>query len=115
MGQIPITAGVNIGAATYLTGLVTNALGIPADASVPILGAVNGWYFWLAVMVALMVPQVLINLKGLSLVSMLSDFTVTWPIAASRIVALGLTSSGKYIKARDLSVRPPTPPSPVNV
>ena len=96
IGQITITAGVNIGAATYLTGLVTNALGIPADASVPILGAINGWYFWLSVMVALMIPQVLINLKGLSLVSMLSDFSVIWHIAGVSILALALTFAGKY-------------------
>ena len=96
IGQITITAGVNIGAATYLTGLVTNALGIPADASVPILGAINGWYFWLAVMVALMVPQVLINLRGLSLVSMLSHFSVIWHIAGVSILALALTFAGKY-------------------
>jgi len=96
IGQITITAGVNIGAATYLTGLVTNALGIPADASVPILGAINGWYFWLAVMVGLMIPQVLINLRGLSMVSMLSDFSVIWHIAGVSILALALTFAGKY-------------------
>ena len=96
IGQITITAGVNIGAATYLTGLVTNALGIPADASVPILGAINGWYFWLAMMVALMVPQVLINLRGLGLVSMLSDFSVIWHIAGVTILALALTLAGKF-------------------
>jgi len=96
IGQITITAGVNIGAATYLTGLVTNALGIPADASVPILGAINGWYFWLAVMVGLMIPQVLINLRGLSMVSMLSDFSVVWHIAGVSILALALTFAGKY-------------------
>src|SRR5437899_1936233 len=58
IGQITITAGINVGAAIYLTGLVTDALQIPADASVPLLGAINGWNFWLAVMFVLMVPQV---------------------------------------------------------
>src|SRR5260370_8137314 len=93
MGQIPITAGVNIGAATYLTGLVTNALGIPSDAAVPILGAVNGWNFWLAVMVALMVPQVLINLRGLRLISILTHFSVVWHIAGGTLLAPLLTSA----------------------
>src|SRR5579862_5005718 len=88
IGQITITAGINIGAATYLTGLLTNALGIPSNAAVPILGAINGWNFWLAVMVALMIPQVLINLRGLSLVSMLSHFSVIWHIAGVMILAL---------------------------
>jgi amino acid transporter len=96
IGQITITAGINIGAATYLTGLITNALGIPSDASVPILGSVNGWNFWLAVMVALMVPQVLINLRGLGLVSLLSDFSVMWHIAGVSILALLLTVAGEY-------------------
>lgn len=96
IGQITITAGINIGAATYLTGLITNALGIPSDASVPILGAINGWNFWLAVMVALMVPQVLINLRGLGLVSLLSDFSVIWHIAGVSILALALTFAGEY-------------------
>src|SRR5258708_7629705 len=96
IGQITITAGINIGAATYLTGLVTNALGIPSDASVPILGAINGWNFWLVVMVALMVPQVLINLRGLGLVSMLSDFSVIWHIAGVSILALALTFAGEF-------------------
>jgi amino acid transporter len=38
IGQITITAGINIGAAIYVTGLVTDALGIPSTASLPILG-----------------------------------------------------------------------------
>ena len=113
IGQITITAGVNIGAATYLTGLVTNALGIPADAAVPILGAINGWYFWLAVMVALMVPQVLINLKGLSLVSMLSDFSVVWHIAGVAILALALTLAGKYHNGWHFLLSTTHPPNPV--
>lgn len=96
IGQITITAGVNIGAATYVTGLLTSALGIRSDASVPILGAVNGWNFWLVVMVALMVPQVLINIRGLRLVSTLSDFSVIWHIAGVCILALLLTFAGEY-------------------
>ena len=114
IGQITITAGVNIGAATYLTGLVTNALGIPANASVPILGAINGWYFWLAVMVALMVPQVLINLRGLSLVSMLSDFSVIWHIAGVSILALALTLAGKYHNGWHFLLSTSHPPIPMD-
>ena len=96
IGQSTITAGINIVAATYLTGLITNALGIPPNAAVPILGAINGWNFWLAVMVALMIPQVLINLRGLSLVSILSHFSVVWHIAGVTILALLLTFAGQY-------------------
>jgi amino acid transporter len=96
IGQITITAGIDIGAATYLTGLLTNALGIPSETAVPILGPVNGWNFWLAVMIALMVPQVLINLRGLRLISMMSHFSVVWHIAGVTILALLLTFAGQY-------------------
>src|SRR5258707_15035616 len=64
IGQITITAGVNIGAATYLTGLVMNVLQISPSAALPIIGPVNGWKFWLLVMVLLMIPQGLINIGG---------------------------------------------------
>jgi amino acid transporter len=96
IGQITVTAGVDIGAATYTTGLVTNALGIPAGATVPVLGAINGWSFWLAVMVLLMIPQVIINIRGLKTVSRLSDLSVTWHIGGVVILAALLTFAGKY-------------------
>jgi amino acid transporter len=96
IGQITITAGINIGAATYLTGLVTAALGIPPDATVPVLGAVNGWNFWLAVMFVLMVPQVIINIRGVRLVARLSEFSVLWHILGVAVIALLLTIAGRY-------------------
>ena len=96
IGQITITAGINVGAAIYLTGLVTDALGIPADAAVPLLGAVNGWNFWLAVMFALMVPQVIINIRGVGLVARLSEFSVIWHIAGVALLAALLTFAGRY-------------------
>src|SRR5204863_6095754 len=61
IGQVTITAGINVAAATYLIGAVTRLAGVPADVAVPLFGTATSWYFQLAVMVAVMVPQVLIN------------------------------------------------------
>jgi len=96
IGQITITAGINIGAATYLTGLVTETLGIPADAAVPLLGPINGWNFWLAVMFVLMVPQVILNIRGIRLVARLSEFSVIWHIVGVAMIAILLTFLGRY-------------------
>src|SRR5216683_1118574 len=96
VGQITITAGINIGAAAYMTGLITEALAMPATTSVPILGPVNGWNFWLAVMVLLTIPQIMINIRGVRLVAALSDFSVVWHIAGVLILALLLTFAGRY-------------------
>src|SRR5215510_14774918 len=62
IGQVTITAGIDVAAAIYLIGAVTWILGLPADTAVPLVGSVTGWYFQLLVMVLIMVPQVLINL-----------------------------------------------------
>ncbi len=63
LGQITITAGINMAAAIYITGLFVGLFNIPGDATVPILGAVNGWNFWLFVMAIVTIPQVLINVR----------------------------------------------------
>jgi len=96
LGQITITAGINMAAAIYLTGMVTGLLGTPSDATVPLLGAVNGWNFWLFVMVLLMIPQVLINVMGIKLTARLNDFSVYWHIGGVLVMALLLTIFGKY-------------------
>src|SRR5262249_27447833 len=96
IGQITITSGINIAAAIYLTGLVVDGFGISADATVPWLGRVNGWNFWLAVMFLQMVPQVLINLRSVRLVARLSEFGVAWHIAGVATIALLLTFAGRY-------------------
>src|SRR5262252_6782668 len=75
IGQVSITAGINVAAAIYLIGAATRLFGLPADARVPLFGPVTGWYFQLAVMVLIMVPQVLINLFGIRLTARLSDFS----------------------------------------
>jgi amino acid transporter len=96
IGQITITAGINIGAAAYLTGLVMNALQISPGAALPIIGPVNGWNFWLLVMVLLMIPQVLINIGGVRMVARLGDFSVVWHIGGVILLALLLTFFGRY-------------------
>jgi amino acid transporter len=96
LGQITITAGINMAAAIYITGMVTGLLGTPSDATVPILGAVNGWNFWLFVMAIIMIPQVLINVMGIKLTARLNDFSVYWHIGGVLVMALLLTIFGKY-------------------
>ena len=96
LGQITITAGINMAAAIYLTGMFVFLFNIPGDATVPILGAVNGWNFWLFVMAIIMIPQVLINVMGIKLTTRLSDFSVYWHIGGVVVIALLLTTFGKY-------------------
>src|SRR6266704_5835329 len=72
IGQVTITAGINVAAATYLIGAATRIAGLPADVAVPVFGSATSWYFQLAVMVAIMIPQVLINVFGIRLTARLS-------------------------------------------
>src|SRR5438552_18658599 len=65
IGQVTITAGINVAAATYIIGAATRIAGLPADVAVPVFGSATNWYFQLAVMVAIMIPQVLINVYGI--------------------------------------------------
>src|SRR5437899_7427031 len=67
VGQVTITAGINVAAATYLVGSVTRIAGASPDAAVPLLGSATSWDFQLTVMVVLMIPQVLINVFGIRL------------------------------------------------
>src|ERR671925_242813 len=51
IGQVTITAGINVAAAIYLIGAVTRIFALPTDAHLPLFGAITGWYFQLFVMV----------------------------------------------------------------
>src|SRR5215467_7011996 len=53
IGQVTITAGINIAAAIYLIGATTHLLGMPPSTG-------TGWYFQVAIMVAITIPQVVI-------------------------------------------------------
>src|SRR5437899_12928287 len=47
VGQVTITAGINVAAATYLVGSVTRIAGASPDAAVPLLGSATSWDFQL--------------------------------------------------------------------
>jgi len=98
IGQITITAGINIGAAIYGMGLITRMFGL--DPAAPALGGLFGWTlsswgFYIFVMVVIMIPQVLINVYGIKLTAKLNDFSVYWHIGGVLIIALLLTFFGK--------------------
>jgi len=76
IGQVAITAGINIAAAIYLIGAVTRILGLPPDVSVPLFGTATNWSFQLFVMLVILVPQIVINLWGIRLTARLSDVSV---------------------------------------
>src|SRR5213083_789766 len=51
IGQVTITAGIDVAAATYLIGAVTRIAGVPADVPVAVFGTATSWSFQLVVMV----------------------------------------------------------------
>src|SRR5947209_2012489 len=96
IGQVTITAGINVAAATYLIGAVTRIAGLPADVAVPVFGSATSWYFQLVVMVAIMIPQVLINVYGIRLTARLSDFSVWWHVGGVLVIVLALALLGAH-------------------
>jgi amino acid transporter len=88
LGQVTITAGINVAAATYLIGAVTRLAGVPADVAVPVFGAATNWYFQLTVMILIMAPQVLINIFGIRLTARLNDFSVWWHIGGVTVIVV---------------------------
>ena len=98
IGQITITAGINIGAAIYFVGLLTRSFGIDPAGSV--LGGLFGWTwtswgFYIFIMIVVMIPQVIINIYGIKLTAMMNDFSVYWHIGGVLIIALLLAIFGK--------------------
>jgi amino acid transporter len=97
VGQITITAGINIAAAIYAVGLVTRMFGLDPAASVGIFGwTLSSWGFYIFVMVLIMIPQVIINIFGIRLTAKLNDFSVYWHIGGVLVIALLLTIFGKH-------------------
>src|SRR5947199_6161033 len=78
IGQITITAGINIAAAIYLIGATTRLLGMPQDSAIPPFGPVPRWYFQVLVMAAIMVPQILTNRFRIPLTAPRTDRRVRW-------------------------------------
>jgi amino acid transporter len=96
IGQVTITAGINVAAATYLIGAATRIAGLPADVAVPLFGSATSWYLQLAVMVLIMIPQVLINVFGIRLTARLSDFSVWWHVGGVLVIVLALALLGTH-------------------
>ena len=90
IGQVTITAGINIGAAIYLIGAATSILGLPAR---PLY---TTWSFQVAVMVAIMIPQVVINIYGIRLTALLNDISVWWHIGGVAAITILLAVFGKH-------------------
>jgi len=89
IGQVTITAGINIAAAIYLIGATTHMLGMPPDTG-------TNWYFQVAIMVVIMIPQVLINLYGIRLTARLSDISVWWHVAGGGLIVFALAFAGRH-------------------
>ena len=98
VGQVTITAGIDIAVAIYFVGMITRMFGL--DPAMPVLGGMFGWTlsswgFYLFIMVIVMIPQVLINVYGIKLTAKLNDFSVYWHIAGVLVIALLLAVFGK--------------------
>src|SRR6185369_3886293 len=58
--------------------------------------SLTNWYFQIAVMVLIMIPQILINIFGIRLTARLNDFSVWWHIGGVALIAGLLTFFGKH-------------------
>src|SRR5881296_2961692 len=96
IGQVTITAGINVAAAIYLIGAVSRILGLPLETRVPFFGSLTSWGFQLFVMVMLMVPQVVVNVFGVKLTARLNDISVYWHIAGVAVIVFLLAVFGRY-------------------
>jgi len=113
IGQVTITAGINVAAATYLIGAVTRIAGLPADVAVPLFGSATSWYFQLTVMVLIMIPQVFINVFGIRLTARLSDFSVWWHIGGVLVIVLALALVGTHHNEAKFLLRHVTTTTPL--
>ncbi|MBK8255472.1 MAG: amino acid permease [Polyangiaceae bacterium] len=94
VGQVTITAGINVAAAIYIIGAIVRVYGLDPNTKVAFLGPISGWYFQLTVMVVLMIPQVLINILGIKLTAKLSRVSVYWHIGGVFFIAAALLAFG---------------------
>src|SRR5207247_11212078 len=96
IGQVTITAGIDVAAATYLIGAATRIAGVPADVPVPVFGTATSWNFQLVVMVLIMIPQVVINIAGIRLTARLNDVSVWWHVGGVALIAALLILFGTH-------------------
>ncbi|MEO8381475.1 MAG: amino acid permease [Acidobacteriota bacterium] len=90
IGQVTITAGINIAAAIYIIGATTSIFGL---APRPLY---TTWLFQVGVMVVIMIPQVLINIYGIRVTALLNDISVWWHIGGVVAITLLLTFFGRH-------------------
>lgn len=96
IGQVTIVAGVNIAAAMYIVGAATRIFDLPPDLKVPFFGSLTNWYFYIAIMILLTIPQVLLNIFGIRKVAILNEVSVYWHIGGVLLIAALLAFLGKY-------------------
>lgn len=96
IGQITIAAGVNIAAAIYIVGAITRMFDLPPETRVPFFGSLTNWYFYVAIMILLTIPQVLLNIFGIRKVAVLNEVSVYWHIGGVIVIAALLAAFGKY-------------------
>jgi len=96
IGQVTITAGINVAAAIYLVGAATRIFHLPESASVPLFGPLTGWPFQILVMILLMIPQVLINIFGIRATARLNDFSVWWHVGGVAAIVGLLLFFGRH-------------------
>ena len=82
IGQVAITAGINVAAAIYLIGIFTREP--------------TSWNFQILIMVLILIPQVVINLWGIRLTARLSDLSVWWHIGGVLVITILLTIYGRH-------------------
>src|SRR5688500_2415516 len=87
-GQVVITEGIQISVAIYLIWSASPIFGMTGD--------YTNWYFQVAVMVAIMIPQVLINIYGIRITALLNDISVWWHIGGVLAIVVLLTFFGKH-------------------
>jgi len=113
IGQVTITAAINVAAAMYLIGAVTRIFNLPADTPVPLFGSLTNWYFQILVMGLIMIPQILINIFGIRLTARLNDFSVWWHIGGVALIAALLTFFGKHHNSLSFLFSSVTPVNPL--
>ncbi len=113
IGQVTITAGIDVAAATYLIGAATRIAGVPADVPVPIFGTATSWSFQLVVMVLIMIPQVVINIVGIRLTARLNDLSVWWHVGGVVLITALLIFFGTHHNSAGFLLHTATVVSPL--
>ena len=114
IGQVTITAGINMAASAYLTGAAVRLLGLPPDLRVPLFGSLTEWSFQIAVMVAILIPQVLINVYGIRLTARLNDFSVYWHLLGVALIVGLLLFLGRHHNTAGFLLQGPGPVNPLD-